>query len=306
MAQPRKSVLITGCSAGGIGEAMAEAFLEKGYYVFATVRNSSSVSQSLSTAASVTIVTLDVLSSDSIAAAAELVQREAGGMLDVLVNNSGGVLFLPALDIPIEDGKKLFDLNFWGPFAMLQAFAPLLIKAQGCIVNNSSANAYAAMPLMSQCIVSEEFSSLSLTSPGVYNSSKAALAMASETWRHELRPLGVRTITLITFAVKTDSFSKYHQFALPETSNYFEIRDFIYSLSDGRLQDGAISARQYAIEVVREIEKGSVGTIWAGTNAWLSRFAFSLLPQSVMDKLLETIIPISSTMARSREGTKSR
>jgi NAD(P)-dependent dehydrogenase (short-subunit alcohol dehydrogenase family) len=152
MAPGLKSVLITGCSAGGIGAALAEAFQEKGYHVFATVRNPSKISQTLSSAANVTVLTLDVLSPESIAAAAESVKRITGGGLDVLVNNSGGGLTLPGLDVPIEEGKKLFDLNFWAPLAMLQAFAPLLIEAKGCLVNNSSANAHLPMPAMSKCI----------------------------------------------------------------------------------------------------------------------------------------------------------
>lgn len=143
--------MITGCSAGGIGAALAEAFHGKGYKVFATVRNPSKIPQTLSSAANTTILTLDVLSSDSIAAAVENVRKETGGKLDVLVNNSGGGLLTPALDTSIEDGKKLFDLNFWAPLAMLQAFAPLLIASKGCIVSNASASAYCPMALGSKC-----------------------------------------------------------------------------------------------------------------------------------------------------------
>ena len=143
-------MLITGCSSGGIGAALAEVFHEKGYHVFATVRNPSKISQSLASAPKVTTLTLDVLSSESIAASVEAVKKETGGKLDVLVNNSGGGLFMPALDVSIEQGKKLFDLNFWAPLAMLQAFAPLLIKAKGCVVNNSSANAHLPMGFMSE------------------------------------------------------------------------------------------------------------------------------------------------------------
>ncbi|KAK9319296.1 short-chain dehydrogenase [Lipomyces orientalis] len=287
MAAPRKSVLITGCSAGGIGAALAEVFHEKGYYVFATVRNRSKISETLSSAANVTILTLDVLSSESIAAAVESVKRETGSRLDVLVNNSGGGSFVPALDAPVEEGKKLFDLNFWAPLAMLQAFAPLLIKAKGRIVNNSSANAYIPMPLMS-----------------MYNSSKAALAMASETWRHELQPLGVRTITLVTCAVKTNFFNDYHGAELPETSNYTEIRDFIRNLTDGRLQANAISSRHYAVKVVREVEKGTVGTVWAGTDAFFIRLALWLSPQSVIDRIVESVVPFSSEMAKAAQKKK--
>ncbi|KAK9365895.1 hypothetical protein V1509DRAFT_631779 [Lipomyces kononenkoae] len=287
MASPRKSILITGCSAGGIGAALAEVFHEKGYHVFATVRNPSKISESLSGAANITVLTLDVLSLESIEAAVETVKRETGGKLDVLVNNSGGGSFVPALDASIEEGKKLFDLNFWAPLAMLQAFAPLLIRAKGCIVNNSSANAYVPMAFMS-----------------IYNGSKAALAMASETWRRELQPLGVRTITLITCAVKTNFWSNYHGAELPETSNYFEIRDFIHGFTDGHLQANAITSRQYAIIVVREVERGTVGTVWAGKDAFVARLAWWLSPKSVFDMILESILPVSSEMAKAVQRRK--
>ena len=149
MESPQKSVLITGCSAGGIGAALAEVFQEKGYHVFATLRTPAKISPALSNAANVTILKLDVLSSDSIAAAVESVKKNTKGKLDVLINNSGRVLIAPALEVSVEEGKKMFDLNFWAPLAMLQAFAPLLIEAKGCLVNNTSANAYLPMPFMS-------------------------------------------------------------------------------------------------------------------------------------------------------------
>ena len=116
----------------------------------------------------------------------------------------------------------------------------------------------------------------------MYNSSKAALAMVSETSRHELQPLGVRTITLITCAVKTEFFSNYQAVELPENSNYAGIKDFLQNISDGRLQENAISARQYATKVVKEVEKGTTGTVWAGTDAFMARWAFALSPQSVL------------------------
>jgi 1-acylglycerone phosphate reductase len=131
MSSTRKSVLITGCSADGIGAALAEVFHEKGYHAFATARKPAKISESLSSVADVTILTLDVLSSESIAASVESVNKQTGGTLDVLVNNSGGGSYLPTLDCSIEERKKLFDLNFWAPLVMLQAFVPLLIKVKG-------------------------------------------------------------------------------------------------------------------------------------------------------------------------------
>ena len=39
-----KNVLITGCSAGGIGAALVEAFQKRDYHVFAMARNPSKMS----------------------------------------------------------------------------------------------------------------------------------------------------------------------------------------------------------------------------------------------------------------------
>jgi NAD(P)-dependent dehydrogenase (short-subunit alcohol dehydrogenase family) len=273
--------LITGCSAGGIGGALAEAFHEKGYHVFATLRTPSKIPQSLSGAANATILKLDVLSSESIAAAVESVKRETGGRLDVLVNNSGRVSVVPGLDASIEEAKKLFDLNLWAPMAMFQAFAPLLIKAKGCIVNNSSASTYARFPFSSKC-VPDNFSSHSLNKLGIYNSSKAALTAASETWRLELQPLGVRTITLITCGVKTNGFENYQEDELPETSSYSGVRDLIRDISNGRLQANAMDPRQYAATVVRSVEKGTVGEVWVGKDAFAARVGSLLSPQPIL------------------------
>lgn len=146
----RKTILITGCTAGGIGGGLAEVFLEKGYHVFAGLRTPSKASPTLSKSAHVTILTLDVLRTESIKSAVERVTFETGGKLDILLNNSGGNLILPGLDAPIDRAKEMFDLNFWAPVAMIQAFAPLLIKARGTIVNNTSANSVVPMPLMSE------------------------------------------------------------------------------------------------------------------------------------------------------------
>lgn len=148
MASSRKTVLITGCSAGGLGASLVEAFLQKNYHVFATLRNPSKIPPYVTTLSNVTIITLDVLSPSSIASAVEIVTKETGGKLDVLVNNSGKLDIMPALDTSIEGGKAMFDVNFWGVLAMIQAFAPLLVEAKGCVVNNASVAA--VLPLYFQ------------------------------------------------------------------------------------------------------------------------------------------------------------
>jgi 1-acylglycerone phosphate reductase len=116
---------------------------------------------------------------------------------------------------------------------------------------------------------------------GIYNGSKGALAAASETWRHELQPLGVRVITLITTGVRTQFFSAPMVTPLPETSPYHPVREFVASMADGRLQKNAISAEEYAVSVVKAVESGRTGILWAGSDSYMGLF-MGLLPQFVV------------------------
>jgi len=132
-----KSVLITGCSAGGIGSALAIAFQQQGLHVFATARTRSKMAD-LEKFPNVTLISLDVTSPSSIAAAVHAVQAKTGGTLDYLVNNSGGGLVMPVLDTDIDEARRMFEVNIFGLLAVTQAFAPFVIAAKGTVVNNSS------------------------------------------------------------------------------------------------------------------------------------------------------------------------
>lgn len=86
-----KTALITGCSEGGIGDALAREFHIQGFRVFATARNLSKV-EHLKTLGIETLP-LDVIDETSIKETVETVRKLTGGTLDVLVNNSGGGKF---------------------------------------------------------------------------------------------------------------------------------------------------------------------------------------------------------------------
>lgn len=142
---PMKSILVTGCSAGGIGEALAFALAKRGHHVFATARNPAKVPDTLSSLSTVTVLRLDVLSAVSVAEAVKAV-TESGRGLDILVNNAGCGYAQPLLDIDIAKAQHLFDTNLWGPIRMIQAFADLLIASHGRIINVSSVGAIVNTP----------------------------------------------------------------------------------------------------------------------------------------------------------------
>ncbi|KAL3953921.1 hypothetical protein ACCO45_011877 [Purpureocillium lilacinum] len=173
-----KTILVTGCSAGGIGAALAQALADQGHHVFATARNPSKIPPELRTLSNVSSLALDVSSSASVADAAKAV-REVGKGLDVLVNNAGAGYTMPVLDVDIDQAKWLYEANVWGPVRTIQAFADLLIASKGRIVNVSSVGAVVNTPWIAS-----------------YASSKAALNSISETLRLELTPFGVTVATV--------------------------------------------------------------------------------------------------------------
>jgi 1-acylglycerone phosphate reductase len=82
-----KTVLITGCSEGGIGHALALEWHKRGHSVFATARNLNAMSAL--TAAGIECFAMDVTEPESLNVIKEQVGKLTGGTLDILVNNAG-------------------------------------------------------------------------------------------------------------------------------------------------------------------------------------------------------------------------
>ncbi|TVY50928.1 NADPH-dependent 1-acyldihydroxyacetone phosphate reductase, partial [Lachnellula cervina] len=188
-ADGRKSVLITGCAPGGIGNALAREFHSKGLHVIATARNTDQITD-LSDMGMSTLA-LDVTDSASIAAARVEVEALTCGTLDILVNNAylypsqlslavaqekrqnphpstqirGRNLTLPALDVPLDEARLTFETNFFSVIALTQVFTPLLIASSPSLILNIGSVA---------AIVPYAFGS-------VYGASKAALHSWSNT-----------------------------------------------------------------------------------------------------------------------------
>ena len=137
----RKTVLITGCTPGGIGAALSVAFQQCGFHVFATLRDTTKGASLASGDPNnaqhgfIEVLPLDVTSSESIRACAAQVQAKAKGGLEVLVNNAGAMMMSPLLDADLEAAKRVFVVNVWGVLAVTQAFAPQVIAAHGAILN---------------------------------------------------------------------------------------------------------------------------------------------------------------------------
>ena len=82
----------------------------------------------------VTPVALDVTDAAQIRAAAQRVES-----LDVLINNAGVALYDDLTDPAVLEAH--LRVNLFGPYAVTQAFLPLLTRSRGALVNNLSVNA---------------------------------------------------------------------------------------------------------------------------------------------------------------------
>lgn len=182
-------VVVTGASTG-IGAAIARTLAKHGFRTFGTVRrteNESALKQ-----AGVVPVRMDVTDGESIRRAHEIVLETLGGQQLVgLVNNAGTPGAGPTEHLPLDELRRVFEVNVIGVVAVTQAFLPELRRSRGRIVNMSSVAGRLALPFM-----------------GPYSASKFALEAISDTLRRELIPAGIDVIIIEPGSIRTPIWDK--------------------------------------------------------------------------------------------------
>lgn len=269
MAAAKKTILITGCSDGGMGASLAVAFNDAGFHVYATARDTSKMGNLSSASASIQTLPLDILSAHSIAACVAKIPR-----LDILLNNAGASHSMPLSDLDLDEAKKIFDINVWAHVATTQAFLPLLLQSQGMIVNNTSVVGCVASPFQA-----------------VYNASKAAMSMLSDCQRLELAPFGVRVIDLKTGAVQSNLMKNqatHTTMTLPAGSIYLPAREAVEAaMRHDSMAGVGTPADQWAKEVVGDLtRKNPPLVIWRGAHAKMGRFG-TIMPHGMLDSTIK-------------------
>ncbi|KAJ8122784.1 hypothetical protein ONZ43_g1102 [Nemania bipapillata] len=244
----RKTVLITGCSDGGIGSALATTFQQRDFHVFATARDPSKMGD-LKDLPHMTFLKLDVTNTIDIKEAVKAVAKHAGrnGTLDVLISNAGRNHFMPILDDDLDVVRNIFEINFLGPIALTQAFAPMLIKAKGMIAYITSTSGYLNVPYM-----------------GTYSASKRSLEIVGETLRLEIAPFGV----------------DYQQNRL-----YKSIESTVAIRAQGGDGLPRMDTLEYANSVTDDILARTTGRVWYGGFAEQTKMSTTAtgVPQTAMD-----------------------
>ena len=176
-----KVILITGAT-GGIGSVTADLLHEKGYKVYGTTRNLNSAPKT-----SFELVELDVTKDDSVNSCIEYVLSKEE-KIDVLVNNAGYSLCGSVTYLTTEDLQTQFETNFFGVHRMISSILPkMLEKGEGRIINIGTLGGRAGMPYQAP-----------------YSSTKAALAIYTDTIRMELQKDGIKVSLVEPGDIKTD------------------------------------------------------------------------------------------------------
>jgi len=176
-------VLITGASEG-IGAACAREFERRGARLSIVARHSETLAavggpDTVRTAGDIT----DAETRRS--AVARTIERF--GRIDILVNNAGMGFYSAAWKAPMEDVRRLFELNLLAPLALTQLVVPhMRERRRGAIVNVNSIAGKVTLPWLT-----------------LYSVSKFALGSLSDGLRMELKPFGIHAMNVCPMYVKT-------------------------------------------------------------------------------------------------------
>ena len=248
-----KIVLITGASEG-IGAACAHALRERGARLALVARSEGKLRS--------------VAGPDDLVLPADLTRaqdREQAvqqalahfGRIDILINNAGAGLYAPSWQAPMEDVRRMYELNFFAPLEMIQLVVPgMRARREGLIVNIASIAGKVTLPWLT-----------------LYSASKYALGSLTDGLRMELRREGIHTITVCPGYVST-AFQDHVLSGQPPE----HVR---------RTKMFKITPERCALDIVKGMERGA-RTVVTPASGWAFVVLERLFP-SWIDRKLEDI-----------------
>lgn len=181
-------VLISGCSSG-IGAATAAALVRDGHTVYATARQTKTLSDL--EALGCRPLALDVTSESSMMTAVKTVEDEHGHV-GTLINNAGYGEYGPIEEADLELVRTMFETNVFGLARLTQLVLPAMRRSRGGrIVNIGSMGGRITFPV-----------------GGFYHATKYAVEAISDALRVEVKPFGIDVVLVEPGLVRTNFESR--------------------------------------------------------------------------------------------------
>lgn len=266
---PDRVALITGCSSG-IGRELALALHRRGTIVIATARRP----ESLQELADLGIATeaLDVNSQADINRVVHAL-KAAYGRLDILINNAGFGQMGPLLELDTRALENQFHTNVFAPMALIRACAPLMRSARrGLVCNIGSVSGVMPSPFS-----------------GAYCASKAALHVLSEVLRLELKPFGIRVMTVQPGAIASE-FGRHAEVSLRgmlAPDSWYKRQEDAVRARAQESQQNATLASTLAQRLVEELlRKRPPAVVRLGNKSRLLPWMARWLPRRLRDWIL--------------------
>ncbi|MBM3812986.1 MAG: SDR family NAD(P)-dependent oxidoreductase [Acidimicrobiia bacterium] len=248
-----KVVLITGASEG-IGACCADAFRGRGARLSLTARSLHKLER---VGGAEAVITAGDLKDPEVRRRAVESTLERWGRIDVLINNAGVGLYVPAWRAPEQDVRGMLELNLFAALGMTQLVVPAMKQQRaGVIVNVSSIAGLVTLPWFT-----------------LYSASKFALRSMTDGMRMELRRDGIRFTTVCPGYVST-GFQQNVLAGRPPDKLW-------------RMRRFAITPEQCAHAVVRGVERGK-RTVVTPRMGWLLLAGRTLFP-GLIDRAMERI-----------------
>jgi len=245
-----KVVLITGASEG-LGAACAAEFGRAGARLSLTARSADGLRRAGGPDA---LITAGDLTLDDTRRSAVERTLERFGRIDILINNAGVGLYRPSWSTPMDEARRLWELNFFAALGMVHRVAPPMRAGRsGTIVNVSSVAGKFTLPWLP-----------------LYSASKHALGSWTESLRMELRGDGIHAMLVCPGYVRT----AFHAHALGGEP-------------PPRITEGkrfAITPEDCAVAIRRGVERNA-RTVMAPRSGWLLVAAAALFPGFVETNL---------------------
>jgi NAD(P)-dependent dehydrogenase (short-subunit alcohol dehydrogenase family) len=242
------NVLITGASSG-FGRLMAISLVEKGYKVWASMRNLEGENKTKATelrdeiqnqSGTLEVLELDVTKMQSVQKAIDYI-KTTDGKLEVIVNNAGVGSMALLEDFTEEMLKNLFEINVNGVFRVTKAALPMMKKQNdGLIISISSGLGRVCLPTFTY-----------------YNASKWALEALAQSWRYEFSPLGIDCVLVEPGAFPTTNFmgnmAAFSVDASSKASEYgdlFSMHANFEAMVEQQVKDGTVNNPQMVADAV--------------------------------------------------------